>query len=75
MGLRREFLTGEPTLPDWAGADKTVPEMQRMKPRGIQHLIPVAGGEDRGRNVPTIDSFQTPKTRRNRNTRQDPDPT
>ena len=43
MGLRQELPTGESTLPDWAGADKTVPEMQKMKPCGTQHLIPVVG--------------------------------
>ena len=42
-GLRQELLTGEPPLPDWVSAAKTVPEMQRMKPCGIQHLIPVVG--------------------------------
>jgi len=43
MGLRQELLTGEPTIPDWVGAEKAVPEMQRMKSCGIQHLIPVVG--------------------------------
>ena len=43
MGPCQEFLTGEPTLPNWVSADKTVPEMQMMKPSGIQHLIPVVG--------------------------------
>jgi len=43
MGLGQELLTGEPTLPDLVGADKMVPEIQRMKPSGIQHLIPVVG--------------------------------
>ena len=41
--LRQELLTGESTLPGRVGADKTVPEMPRMKPCGIQRLIPVAG--------------------------------
>ena len=43
IGLHQELPTGESTLPGRIGAEKTVPEMQRMKPCGIQHLIPVVG--------------------------------